>query len=227
MNQQVVGQVTALEPRQAGWVAVHIHAPGKQYPIKLSTKKAELLQAAQQLIGQVVTAGYTESQSENINPNSGQPYINRYLEAITMGQVDLVGPTQLQPQQFMPQQPVMTSGMPQQPQPQQFVPQPQPVVQQQPVQQRPDLREVKIHRQTAAKVAVQLLEHLDPEERNLSSLLRISEQLVKYFDEGVQWAVPPFQPQPQQDGGGQYVPSHDHDHEFERPPVEDYGDVPY
>ena len=106
MNQQVIGQVTAIEPRNAGWVAVHVHEPGKQYPKKLSTKKTELIQAAQQLVGQIVTAGYNEATSDSINPHTGQPYINRYLEAITLGQVDLVGPTQIQPQQLMPQQPV-------------------------------------------------------------------------------------------------------------------------
>jgi hypothetical protein len=197
MNQQIVGTVQGLEQRNGGWVAVAILAPGKEYPVKLSTKKQELIGQAQQMMGQVVTAGYNEAEGNSINPHTGTPYINRYLEAIAYGQVDLVGaPTQIQPQQQMPQQP-------------QFVPQPAPQAQN--FQGQPqgfagapaavpfsDQREAKIHRQTASKVAVELLVHLDPSERNLASLVRISEQLVKYYDEGVQWTTPPVQaPQPQ------------------------------
>ena len=194
MNQQIIGTVSGLEQRNGGWVAVAILAPGKEYPVKLSTKKQELIQQAQQMMGQVVTAGYNEAEGNSINPHTGTPYINRYLEAIAFGQVDLVGaPTQIQPQQQMPQQP----------QPQQYQPQPvqqQPIMQQapqpQPIQQpHGDLREAKIHRQAAAKVSVQLLQYLTPDERNLASLVRIAEQLVQYFDNGVQWTTPPVQQQ--------------------------------
>jgi len=200
MNQQIIGTVSGLEQRNGGWVAVAILAPGKEYPVKLSTKKTDLIQQAQQMMGQVVTAGYNEAEGNSINPHTGTPYINRYLEAIAFGQVDLVGaPTQIQPQNVMPQQP----------QPQQFQGQPQtfagqqPAVpftpQPQPIQQpHGDLREAKIHRQAAAKVSVQLLQYLTPDQQNLASLIAISEQLVKYFDNGVQWTTPPIQaPQPQ------------------------------
>lgn len=217
MDQQVIGTIAGLEQRSGGWVAVAIMEPGKEYPKKLSTKKQELISQAQQMMGQVVTAGYNETESTNINPHNGQPYVNRFLEALAFGAVDLVGtPTQIQPQQYMPQQPVQNQpqqGMPQQqyqpqpqtavqPQPQtNYVPQPQPIQQPQPMAPMVDQREIKIHRQTASKVAVQLLGYLVPDERNLASLVRISEQLVHYYDNGVQWTTPPVQaqsPQPQQ-----------------------------
>jgi hypothetical protein len=202
MDQQVIGTLVGQEARNGGWTAFAILVPGKDYPVKLSTKKAELIGQAQQMMGQVVTAGYNEQQSTNINPNNGQPYTNRYLEAIAFGQVDLVGtPTQIQPQQAMPQQQPQQVHYPQQPQPvqQQPIPVPQPVL---------DQREVKIHRQTATKVAVQLLGFLVPEERNLASLVRISEQLVHYYDNGVQWTTPPVQaPQPQAQQQHQFGPA--------------------
>jgi len=211
MDQQIIGTVAGLEQRSGGWVAVAILAPGKEYPVKLSTKKQELISQAQQMMGQVVTAGFNEQESTNINPHNGQPYTNRYLEALAFGQVDLVGmPTQIQPQQAMPQpQPV------QQPQPQQFQGQPQTFAQQPaavPFVGTDQVREAKIHRQTAAKVAVQLLQYLTPEERNLASLVRISEQLVHYFDNGVQWTTPPAQaqaPQPQAQQQHQGYEQHD------------------
>lgn len=219
MDQQIVGTVAGLEQRNGGWVAVAILAPGKEYPVKLSTKKQELIIQAQQMMGQVVTAGYNEQQSTSINPHNNQPYTNRYLEAIAFGQVDLVGmPTQIQPQQFVPQpQPqAQNFPQPQQAQPQQFQGQPQGFAGAPAAVPFTDLREQKIHRQTASKVAVELLVHLDPAERNLASLVRISEQLVRYYDEGVQWTTPPVQaPQPQaqqqHQGGGYENPGEAHD----------------
>jgi hypothetical protein len=222
MNQQIVGVVAGLEQRSGGWVAVSILEPGKEYPKKLSTKKQDLIGQAQQLMGQLVTAGFNEQDSTNINPHNGQPYTNRYLEALAYGQVDLVGmPTQIQPQQFMPQpqaQPQQQfQGQPQgftgAPAAQPFVPpvppaipvaQPQPTMQQAP-QAHPTgtiqhvvttdaIREGKIHRQTATKVAAAMLPLLAPENHNLASLIRISEQLVKYYDEGVPWQTNPISP---------------------------------
>jgi len=235
MNQQIIGTITGLEQRSGGWVAVSISEPGKDYPKKLSTKKQELIGQAQQLMGQLVTAGFNEQESTNINPNNGQPYTNRYLEALAMGQVDLVGmPTQIQPQQYMPQQPQPQQYQPQPVQQQQYQPQPivqQPIQQPQPVQQQPimqphgDLREAKIHRQTATKVAVELLAYLDPSERNLASLVRISEQLVQYYDNGVQWTTPPVQPQAPQPQAPQPQGQQQHQGGYENPA--EGGQQPY
>lgn len=229
MDQQVIGTVAGLEQRSGGWVAVSIMEPGKEYPKKLSTKKQELISQAQQMMGQVVTAGYNETESTNINPHNGQPYVNRFLEALAFGAVDLVGsPTQIQPQQYMPQ-PQQQQQAPQQQfqgQPQTFAGQqpaqpfvPQPPMPQAPLVPQPQIssgiemqaiREAKIHRQTGTKVAVELLQYLTPDERNLASLVRISEQLVHYYEHGVQWTTPPVQAQaPQQQGGGsEYNPGY-------------------
>ena len=210
MDQQIIGTVSGLEQRSGGWVAVAILAPGKEYPVKLSTKKQELIGQAQQMMGQVVTAGFNEQESTNINPHNGQPYTNRYLEALAFGAVDLVGmPTQIQPQQFVPQPQPQAQNFPppqQQAQPQQFQGQPQTFAQQPAAVPFVDLKQGMIHRQTASKVAVQLLAYLVPDERNLASLVRISEQLVKYYDEGVQWTTPPVQ-QPQAQQQNQFGPA--------------------
>lgn len=199
MNLQITGQLVGMEARNGGWMAVGIQEPNSQYPKKLSTKKPELIQQAQSLMGQIVTAAYNESEGNQINPHTGTPYINRYLEALALGQVQLAQP-QMQPQGGMqaPQQQY------QQPVQQAPIQQPmQPMVQQQPMVTQPmvqgapmtDAREMKIMRQSAAKVSVELLQHLSEGERTLSSLVAISEQLVKYFNEGVVWNVAPVQPQ--------------------------------
>ena len=109
MQKVVQGQVTAIEPRANDWAAVHILVPGKQFPIKLSTKRQDLIGAAQQMAWQVVDALYNEEESTNINPHNGQPYVNRYLEQLApAGQMP-------QPQQN-PTQPAVPMPIPAQPQ---------------------------------------------------------------------------------------------------------------
>jgi len=238
MNLQVTGQLAGIEARNGGWFAVHIQEQGQNYPKKLSTKKPDLVQLAQQLMGQMVTALYNEAESTNINPNTGMPYTNRYLEALGLAgsMPQPVQQVQQQPVMMTQQQPVQAPMMmqPQQPMQQPVVPQPQPVMMQQPqVRQSDAEREQKIHRQSAAKVAAAFLPLLQPDDQNLASLIRISEQLVQYFDHGVNWNVAPVQQpvqaqavqQPQQ---AQYQPPAQQDPgppEHYVPPADD--DIPF
>jgi hypothetical protein len=203
MQLQITGQLVGMEARNGGWMAVGVQEVGAQYPKKLSTKKPDLIQQAQSLMGQMVTAAYNESEGNQINPHTGTPYINRYLEALALGQVQLAQP-QMQAQPVA--QPI------QQPMVQQPIAQPvaQPMVQ----GAMTDAREMKIMRQAASKVSVELLQHLDPAERNLASLVAISEQLVKYFNEGVVYQVAPVQvPQTTQPQ--------------DQPPVDPNDDIPF
>ena len=209
MQLQITGHITGIEARNGGWFAIAIQEQGQNYPKKLSTKKPDLVQMCQQMMGQYVDAIYNESESTNINPNNNQPYMNRYLEAV--GMAGSMPQPQAPQQSFQPQPTAQQFAPQQQPvqQPQQWN-QPQPQMQQQPIQQpqqqypgsqpvvTPNQKEDRIMREAAAKVAVQLLDHLDPPDRTLASVVRISEQLVGYFRDGVQWSVPPVQPQPQQ-----------------------------
>jgi len=213
----IQGQIVQIEPRQNDWIAVHIAIPGRQYPTKLSTKRPELIQVAQQMFGQFVDALFNEEESTSINPHSGRPYINRYLEQL--GPAGAIPQPMQQPMPQQQQAPVAiptTMMQPQvQPQPQQFgnlQPQlpPQPMPQPQPVQpqQMPFLtqsvsdseRENRIMRQAATKVAAAFIPMLDENDRNLGSLIRISEQLLRYYREGVSWETNPIGPdgQPQQ-----------------------------
>lgn len=190
MQLQISGQLVGMEARNGGWMAVGVQEVGAQYPKKLSTKKPELIQQAQSLMGQMVTAAYNEQEGNSINPHTGTPYINRYLEALALGQVQLAQPNPMAaapaPANVYVAPQTGTSGAT-------FAPTApaMPVVQGAPMS---DAREMKIMRQAGAKVAVALLQHLDPSERNLASLVAISEQLVKYFNEGVSWQVAPVQP---------------------------------
>lgn len=80
-TQQVSGVCSEVSER-GDWTTFHIDI-GKQYPVKLSTKKEELVQlgrAASKDGGEFIWT-YTESEGAE-NPHTGKPYINRYLEAV-------------------------------------------------------------------------------------------------------------------------------------------------
>jgi hypothetical protein len=171
---QIVGTVQGIESRNGGWSAIAILQEGNQYPLKLSTKKPDLISQAMALMGQVVTAAYNEQQGTSLNPHTGQPYMNRYLEGITLG-------GQPMPQQY--QQPQA------QPVQQQQAPVQQQAYQQQPVSN--DLKDLRITRLACLKVSVEIWKTFEPEARNIASLIAINEELTPYGLNGVPWTTAP------------------------------------
>lgn len=81
----VVGQCKAIIEKPSGWTEFEIVVPGKQYPVKLATRKTELITAVRSLGDAIATWTYNESESDRINERSGKPYINRYLEEVEGG----------------------------------------------------------------------------------------------------------------------------------------------
>jgi hypothetical protein len=110
----VVGLLTGMEPRSSGWFRFTVQEDGKQYPLRLDTKKPEIIEQCKALMGQRVKALYGEQQSENINPNNGQPYTNRYLNNVAAAQANDVSsapnPTQQAAQQSSGGSPAATRG---------------------------------------------------------------------------------------------------------------------
>ena len=82
-----VGTVKSLIEKSNGWYTVEIAVPGKQYPIKADTKLENLLTKAREIrdAGAVGTFTVREEPSENINPNTGNPYTERRLQHIEEG----------------------------------------------------------------------------------------------------------------------------------------------
>lgn len=83
--EQIVGTLLGIMEKPSGWTQIQISVPGKQYPIKTDTKKPEIIEAARAVGEAVATWTITAVESENINPNTNKPYINRYLEAVEAG----------------------------------------------------------------------------------------------------------------------------------------------
>lgn len=81
----IVGRSDGIKEKSQGWYEVEVLAPGKKYPVRLATKSSTILDQVRETNGGTATFTYTESESEKINPNSGKPYINRYLEGCVAG----------------------------------------------------------------------------------------------------------------------------------------------
>jgi hypothetical protein len=186
-DQEVVnGIVQGIVQKAADKWQIEVNV-GQQNPRRLWTKDPELVQQMMGMIGQSLSfmcgvSHWTNNQNQAIR----SLWINGY---------GAPGSIAAPPVQPVMQQPVMQQPVQQfQPQAQQGSPATWPPQQPfQPVTQQPvapvNSTEDKIHRQTATKVAVHLLKHLTPEQQTFDNLIKISERLVGYYENGVQWPV--------------------------------------
>jgi hypothetical protein len=95
-TKQIVGQCHEVSEKN-GWTTFAVSIVGKQYPVKLSTKKDEIVAAARAVGTQVATWTFTETESDQTNPHTGSPYVNRYLNTVVAGASPAAGepaPTQ-------------------------------------------------------------------------------------------------------------------------------------
>jgi hypothetical protein len=81
----VVGTNGGITEKANGWFEVAVSVPGKQYPVKLATKKSEIIDAVRAVGAGAATFSYKEQDSERINPHTNEPYKNRYLEGVEAG----------------------------------------------------------------------------------------------------------------------------------------------
>jgi hypothetical protein len=169
VDKDVHGHLVGVEMRQAGWHRFLIQEPGRQYPLKADTKVPEIVEQAMSLMNQQVSAQIREQTSETINPHSGQPYVNRYLNQIAA-------------QGFVP----TTQG---QPQPTQGQPQ---AAQVQPAISGYD-KDLNIMRQCASKCAVAMIGALPEEQRTIPGLIAAAETWVSYYVYGpLRFGLQPF-----------------------------------
>ena len=85
-TKQAVGRKAGIMEKSGGWVEVHVELPGKQYPLKLSTKLEPLIEKVRGLGDEIATFTYKEVDSGNPNPHKpGTNYINRYLDSVEAG----------------------------------------------------------------------------------------------------------------------------------------------
>lgn len=79
----VTGTLAGIMEKSGDWRELHVAVPGKQYPVKMSTKKEELIVLARAAGENVMEWTYTEQDSGTPNPHQpGKNYINRYFEGV-------------------------------------------------------------------------------------------------------------------------------------------------
>jgi len=76
----VIGKNDGIKEKTQGWFEVEVKVVGKQYPVRLATKSTGILDKVRALGTDIGTFYYKEVESSNVNPNTGNPYKNRYLE---------------------------------------------------------------------------------------------------------------------------------------------------
>lgn len=202
VDRTLQGVLAQVEVRQNGWHRFHVMEAGNQYPTKLDTKKPETINAAMALMGQPIAAQIREQESNSINPHSGRPYINRYLNEIAPagfapGVQPAPGAVGPQGQVYQPPQPTTTYTQPQPaPVPPQLYGQPP----QQPIQ---DERSMQIMRQAAAKVVGATWAMLPEGQQTAIGLVEACEVWMAYFVHGpLRFGVTPFGGNSPGDQGG-------------------------
>lgn len=80
-TKQAVGSCQEISEK-SGWTTFSVDV-GSQYPLRLATKKTEVIEAARAVGTALTTWTYVEKESEKINEHTGKPYINRYLEGVS------------------------------------------------------------------------------------------------------------------------------------------------
>ena len=103
VTKTIVGRCEEIEQKpDSDWVRFNINV-GTQYPVKLSTKKQAIIDAARAVGSETATWTFKESQG-NENPNKpGTYFTNRYLDKVEPGMAaengDLAGGPAPAPQQ--------------------------------------------------------------------------------------------------------------------------------
>lgn len=138
---------------------------------RVSTKQKDIADQAASLLGQMVQADIVEYESDKINEHTGLPFTNRYLNSI-------VPATTAAPPSSGAPSPASQPGP--EPTRAQLSPAPTPSTAPPPAVEE---RELRIMRQSAAKVAVEILR---PEERNVGHVIVVAEELLRYFRGGPQ-----------------------------------------
>lgn len=86
-----------------GWYGFNVMVPGRQHPVKLETKREDIIAQANAIpAGQMATWTFQESEG-NPNPNRpGQNYMNRMLESAIIGGPEAAPAAQATQQSFPP-----------------------------------------------------------------------------------------------------------------------------
>jgi hypothetical protein len=165
-TEQVTGTITGIVQKGPDKWQVVVVPDGSQNSKNLWTKDQQVVGSLSTMIGQRMA--FACNVSHWLHQATQQMNRSLWIEAVgpsAVGSPALAGP-------------------PLQQQPQPVVVQPQVMPMQAPAVNQ-DVKEQRIHRQTASKVAAIMLTHVQPEERTMSTLFVLAERLVAYYNDGL------------------------------------------
>lgn len=173
-TEQIVGVVTGVVHKGEDKYQAVVMPDGSQYTKNLWTKDQNMVTYLSSQIGNRIAFLCNASHWQR---QDGQSVRSLWIDQV--GPPAPGSPAMAGPQQATMVHPPQAMG-------QQITVQPQVVPMQAPAQNyNDDPKQGKIHRQTATKVAAQLLPYLPEGERNLATLFTLSERLVAYYDDGL------------------------------------------
>ena len=82
VKETITGVLDGITEKPSGWSEISVKVEGWQYPVKMSTKLQPLIELARAAGTEEMVWTFKKQESDQINPNSGKPYINRYFEGV-------------------------------------------------------------------------------------------------------------------------------------------------
>ena len=82
-KETIVGVLDGITEKPSGWTEIQVRVDGWQYPVKMATKLAPLVELARAAGTETMEWTFKKRESDQINPHSGKPFINRYFEGVS------------------------------------------------------------------------------------------------------------------------------------------------
>ena len=78
----ITGRLEGITEKPSGWTEIQVRVEGWQYPVKMATKLPPLIELARGAGTETMEWTFKKQESDQINPNSGKPFVNRYFEGV-------------------------------------------------------------------------------------------------------------------------------------------------
>ena len=82
VKESITGVLDGITEKPSGWTDISVRVEGWQHPVRMSTKLQPLIELARAAGSEEMVWTFKKQESDQINPNSGKPYINRYFEGV-------------------------------------------------------------------------------------------------------------------------------------------------
>ena len=81
-KETITGVLDGITEKPTGWTEILVRVDGWQYPVKMATKLAPLIELARAAGTEPMEWTFKKVVKDEINPNSGKPFVDRYFEGV-------------------------------------------------------------------------------------------------------------------------------------------------